>query len=350
MGGVAKPLISIILTTYNSEFTIRPVLESIINQDFPLDRTEFIIVDDGSRDSTTKIVREFLEMYKSSFARVEFVAHDKNYGVSKARNDGIKLSRGEYVLILDHDVILARETLKTLYSYLENSPRKVLCAVPLHLNVAGGKLQKIYEEIHRGKVVKRLSNITSCALCRRVDLIEHVGLYDEALGPPYTIYEDVELGERALAKGYEIHLIGWHAVTHDTREPPQKPHIVSSIAKRGRLIAVLKSLLDPKYRYALRKMLRSAPLSDKIRWRLYQLFLILFTASIPGVVVLPQLPLATLVLFTILWLDAVRQYWNPRKTRLALIYATSALGWRIARSVMLFLPPPTLKKSLASAG
>ncbi|MCI4462549.1 MAG: glycosyltransferase family 2 protein, partial [Thermogladius sp.] len=88
------PLISIVLTTYNSESVVEKALKGVVGQDFPLNRVELIIVDGGSKDNTLKMVKEFAERYSKLFYDVRVVVHDRNYGVSKARNDGIKMSRG----------------------------------------------------------------------------------------------------------------------------------------------------------------------------------------------------------------------------------------------------------------
>ena len=57
------PLISVVLTTYNSEGIIRRVLDGILAQDYPLNRIELIIVDGGSRDAMLNILRNFLKTY-----------------------------------------------------------------------------------------------------------------------------------------------------------------------------------------------------------------------------------------------------------------------------------------------
>ena len=247
------PIISVVLTTYNSELTVKQVLESILKQSYPLDRIELIIIDGGSKDLTLDIIREFIKHYRDRFSDVRLVTHDKNYGVSRARNDGIKLSRGDYILILDHDVILNESTLETLYEYLKTSPSKVAGVVPLHVSVAATHLKKWEELLFRGRVTKTLG-ATSCLLVRR-EVIDQVGLYDETLGPPYTVYEDIEYGARIVAKGFEIHLLGTYEVLHDTRE--FKGTSVSLYYKKLdtnnlKTLKILASLRDSRYKYANR--------------------------------------------------------------------------------------------------
>ncbi|MEM1868479.1 MAG: glycosyltransferase, partial [Thermosphaera sp.] len=60
---MGQPLVSIVLTTFNSEDTISDVLHAIVAQDMPLSSVELIIVDGGSKDRTIEIVKDFLEKY-----------------------------------------------------------------------------------------------------------------------------------------------------------------------------------------------------------------------------------------------------------------------------------------------
>jgi len=339
-----QAIISIVLTTYNSKGAIRSVLNSIVKQDFPLNNVELIIVDDGSKDGTVHVIEDFIKEYGDEFLRVKFITHDKNYGVSKARNDGIKLCMGKYILILDHDVILLHNTLKSLLEYLENAPQKVVAAIPLHRVQNGGLLTKWAESIMFNRLVKAEA-ITSCALVRRW-VIEEIGYYDETLGPPFTVYEDIEYGVRALSKGYEIHLLGWLEVKHmnhkmrgasDSRGENMLHHLNIIFAK---FISILRSLSNPNYRYALKKYLTSAPTIYKIRWGLYSAVIPLLIAAIFATLtfrIISPLVISASIAFA-LYLDVLKQYYNLRVPHISLLYSAVALAWRIARSTMLLNP------------
>ncbi len=339
MANADNPLVSIVLTTYNSELTIDNVLNSIIMQEIPLNSIELIIVDGGSRDSTIERIRSFINKYGAMFWRVEFLVHDKNYGVSKARNDGIMLSKGKYILILDHDVIMRKDTIKVLLEYLEKLPSTVACVRPLQIHVGGDRIRRMFESIARNNLLK-VGSIDTCTLCRAC-IFREVGLYDVTLGPPYTIYEDIELGARVLSKGYEIRMIGWHEVIHDARETPELNYELNSKARLRNYLGALGSLLNPRYRYALKRYLKSAPSIEKIRWRLYQASIILILISIISLFMKSFLPLlTTLSLLLALLIDITVRYWNPKLPHLTLIYSAITLTWRLARSIMLFIPGP----------
>jgi glycosyltransferase involved in cell wall biosynthesis len=339
------PLISIILTTYNSEKIIEKTLRNIIGQDFPLNKVELVIVDDGSKDCTLRVIKEFVEQYAKNFCDVKIIVHDRNYGVSKARNDGIKASRGRYILILDHDVIMPRDTLAKLLYYLESVDRKVVAVIPLHNNTCKGTIGSWEYIIRKGKTW-RANTITSCALVRR-ELFDEIGLYDETLGPPYTIYEDIEIGARALSKGYEIHLLCTLEVIHETCDgasieittTTRQGSILNKVKALLRYIRILRGVLNVRYRYALAKYLHSAPITERIRWYTYATLTISFIPIMALVFMGVFVPLyAWILALTVMYFDVVRQYWNGKALHTSLAYSLIACMWRLLRSLALVFP------------
>jgi len=93
-----KPLVSILIPAYNAEEWIADTLKSAIGQTW--ERTEIIVVDDGSTDHTPAIARQFASK------RVSVVAQD-NHGAAAARNTAFSLSQGDYIQWLDADDLLA---------------------------------------------------------------------------------------------------------------------------------------------------------------------------------------------------------------------------------------------------
>lgn len=88
--------VSIIIPVYNVENYLQECLLSAINQDY--ENTEIIVVDDGSTDTSAEIVSRF----KSEYPQIKTI-RTKNQGLSAARNEGLALATGEYVLFLDSD-------------------------------------------------------------------------------------------------------------------------------------------------------------------------------------------------------------------------------------------------------
>ena len=83
--------VSVIMAAYNAEETIRRALDSIPDRE----DVEIIVIDDGSKDSTAQIVKDF--------GRAKLIQHKKNYGLGKALNTGLKEATGEYLVMLDSD-------------------------------------------------------------------------------------------------------------------------------------------------------------------------------------------------------------------------------------------------------
>src|SRR5713101_6428833 len=97
---VVKPLVSILIPAYNAQSWIGETLQSAISQTW--DRKEIIVVDDGSKDDTLAIARQF----ESCGVRV---VTQKNQGAAAARNKAFSLSQGDFIQWLDADDLLASD-------------------------------------------------------------------------------------------------------------------------------------------------------------------------------------------------------------------------------------------------
>ena len=89
-------MISVIVPAYNVEKYIEECLLSLVNQTYK--DIEIIIINDGSTDKTKEIIIEYQEKYKNITGY-----NQKNNGVSVARNLGLKIAKGEYVIFVDPD-------------------------------------------------------------------------------------------------------------------------------------------------------------------------------------------------------------------------------------------------------
>lgn len=93
----AKPLVSVIMPSYNAEKYIKEAIESVIAQTYK--NWELFVIDDGSTDRTAEIARSYAE--KDS--RIILHRNSHNMGTAKTRNTGIKLANGEWIATLDSD-------------------------------------------------------------------------------------------------------------------------------------------------------------------------------------------------------------------------------------------------------
>jgi glycosyltransferase involved in cell wall biosynthesis len=101
--------ISIVIPVFNAEQYLKPCIDSLINQS--LKEIEFIFVNDGSIDSSQKII----ESYGAKDARIKLI-NQENKGVSAARNAGIAIAKGSYLAFVDGDDFIKPDFLEQLYS------------------------------------------------------------------------------------------------------------------------------------------------------------------------------------------------------------------------------------------
>jgi glycosyltransferase involved in cell wall biosynthesis len=108
-----KISVSIIVPAYNAEKYIAQTIQSVFEQTYT--DWELIIIDDGSIDKTAIIIKEFL-----TDDRIKYF-HQKNRGVSAARNTCIEHSNGKYIAFLDADDVWEPMNLEKKISFLENN-------------------------------------------------------------------------------------------------------------------------------------------------------------------------------------------------------------------------------------
>jgi GT2 family glycosyltransferase len=116
------PKISIIWLNYNSSKIIPIILkslESIINLDYPSDKLELIVVDNGSNDGSFEKIKEFLG--KRNSIRKKIIKLNRNLGFTGGNNVGFMArdKESKYVLLLNNDALLFQNGLKTLVEYAE---------------------------------------------------------------------------------------------------------------------------------------------------------------------------------------------------------------------------------------
>lgn len=110
------PRVSVLMPAYNSEKYIAESIESILNQTFT--DFEFIIINDGSTDSTARIIKK----YAKHDNRIKFINHSKNKGLVGVLNEGLGLVRGEYIARMDSDDISLPTRFAKQVAYMDAHP------------------------------------------------------------------------------------------------------------------------------------------------------------------------------------------------------------------------------------
>ena len=123
-------MITVLTPTYNRASLLINLYQSLTKQDF--DDFEWVIVDDGSTDTTTDIVDKFIQERKIVITYIQQL----NGGKHKALNRGVKDAKGELVLIVDSDDSLPNESLSIIYSHYvdikDNSSIGGVCGLMAH--------------------------------------------------------------------------------------------------------------------------------------------------------------------------------------------------------------------------
>lgn len=236
--------VSIIVPTFNKLPRLKLMIESACNQKGINGEFEICVVDDGSTDGT----KEYMLSYIVNHSNIKYI-WQKNQGRSKARNEGIKNTTGQFIVFVDDDVLLPPDFLQ--YHLKDNHMNVIrhgqirdLIGLKFFVNPTTGVY---YPELNRNKESKFVDNCISLEdvcehfnekvkymkqkICKGESLIEQVfleklqsyswlaftggnvslprsflssdSMFDEKFGTNWG-YEDFELGYRLWEKGYDF--------------------------------------------------------------------------------------------------------------------------------------------------
>lgn len=138
------PLVSAIVSTYNSEKFIRGKIEDLLNQSI-ISKLEIIIVNSGSTQNEDSIVKEYMQ----SYSNIKYIRTEKRETVYKAWNRGIRIATGKYITNANTDDRLKNDAYQILANELESNSDVALVHADMYLsNVAN----LTFDDIKNGKV------------------------------------------------------------------------------------------------------------------------------------------------------------------------------------------------------
>ncbi len=150
--GKEVPDVTVLMSVYNGERWLEEVIRSILGQTFA--NFEFVIVNDGSTDSSLKIIKRFA----GQDSRIHII--DKpNSGLADSLNQGINIARGKWIARIDADDLCEPERLFMQYAFAQKDPSLVLIGTGLRVIDQYGKLIKKYYYPKSHKAL--LSRLTS---------------------------------------------------------------------------------------------------------------------------------------------------------------------------------------------
>jgi len=200
-----KPFVSIVIPAFNSDKTIGLAIVGCDCQEYPNDKIEIIVVDDGSTDSTKDIVL--------SYPHVKYI-YQKNQGPAAARNNGLNNSHGQIVAFLDSDCVPRKYWISKMISrYTSDS---VVCVGSRYgiANRTSLLACCIYFEflVRYKRMPQHPKFLGSNGYSFRRDFLEHIGGYSAEYR--MASHEDNELAYRIVSQGYSTYFDKSNIVDH----------------------------------------------------------------------------------------------------------------------------------------
>lgn len=191
-------LISIIIPVYNAEKYLKRCLDSVCAQDYK--ELQIILVDDGSTDLSGDICDD----YARKDGRIT-VVHKSNEGVSKARNDGLKLAEGEFVGFVDSDDYIDCDMYSSMLKAIEKYDADIACCGYCSENELGEVVNKRCASsdellMDRGEMLADFCQMDGIAGCANWNRLIKNKCVENEMYKSYANGEDVEFLCRVLAK------------------------------------------------------------------------------------------------------------------------------------------------------
>ena len=193
---MSSPKISVVMPVMNEERFIRASIDSILAQTFS--DFEFLIIDDGSTDATPAILDE----YAARDARIRVIQNEKNIGISRSLNIGLRAAQGDYIARMDGDDLNTPDRLEKQAALLDGNPDIVIAGAGYQtISANGAPRHTVIEGTERWECdwlsIFRSTILHSIMMYRRDVIIAHGVFYD----PEFEYAEDVEFAHRLLQYG-----------------------------------------------------------------------------------------------------------------------------------------------------
>lgn len=249
--GNSLPLVSIIVVNYNGFAHLEPCLQSLMALDYPRERLELIVVDNGSSDRSVPFLREH-------FPDVKLILNGLNLGFARASNIGAEQASGEFLAFLNNDTRVRPDWLRELLKPV-NQAEGIVCVGSAMLrwdgkaidfmggfvNFCGHGMQPHFGQPYREGVADGAPRPIpfACGGAMLVDrkVFLESGGFDEEF---FAYFEDVDFGWRLWLLGYKVVLAPKAIVYHrhhgtGGRIPDHQRQV---LYERNALLMILKNL------------------------------------------------------------------------------------------------------------
>lgn len=134
--------VSIVIAVYNNEKYLKKCIKSVLNQTYDVKKIQLILVNDGSTDKSLEICREYEKNNENIL-----VIDKENGGASSARNEGIKNAEGKYIMILDSDDTISKNSVEDLLRFFNSNYDEIDLLTYRMLNVKNNKKTDTFRKV-----------------------------------------------------------------------------------------------------------------------------------------------------------------------------------------------------------
>lgn len=215
-------MLSIIIVNYKTPALLKLCIKSILSSSITEKPYELIVIDSATQEESEELIR-------FDFPDIVFLPFEENIGYAKAVNAGIKIAKGDPILILNPDIIATKDSIRKMVEFIENNPRVGILAPQLinfngtrqdscfrfykpstilyrrtflkHLPLAKKNLNEFLVKDYDHKAPRRVDWIMGSAMMISRTALKKVGPMDERF---FMYFEDVDWCRRFWQTGFKV--------------------------------------------------------------------------------------------------------------------------------------------------
>lgn len=257
-----KPLVSVVVVTFNSENTIQETLDSILRQDYGSKNIDIIISDDCSLDNTISVVEQWISTHSLEFHDAKIIKNEVNMGVSVNCNNAWKNVKTEWVKSIGGDDLLLDNCITQNVNFVKMNSNCFILASKMEWFGRISKITPEYcdfaffnlEPLEQFRYLRFNSFNFAPSVFMKKELLEKVGYADIK----YRNLEDLPLWLKITRSGYKIYFLN---------EITVKYRISDSISKHSSRyvnLSFLKDLIDIDSQFKFLEMRKISDMLYKI--------------------------------------------------------------------------------------
>lgn len=240
--------ISVLMSVYNAEDYLAQALESILTQTYK--NIEFIIVNDGSSDSSL----ELINTYSAKDNRI-VVVDQKNMGLTKALNVGIKIATGDYIARMDADDVSLPNRFENFLRFIDKNGDIDLYSTPAYIINETNEVQKVIPNFFRRngfqqQLLNYYNSMIHGTLIAKATVLKKFQ-YNES----FQYSQDFELYHRLMRKNYHIsydnnnisYQLRIHSNSITNTQKPKQLELFKSIFDENKIRFYKQSLVNRVY-------------------------------------------------------------------------------------------------------